>query len=99
MVRWEFFSHLPMKVFRDPECRNVEMEKNHTHKYAGNSFSRCFTSVPEILGWDFSPKNGVQNSSMLISGKELDQIKREWTLFVSAEPLLLAVFSSFLKSA
>ena len=76
----------------------MEVDKNYTHKYAGNAVSRCFTSVPEILGFDFSPKNGVQNSVFLISPKVLDQIKREWSHFVDTEPLLLAVFGWFLKS-
>ena len=77
---------------------NVEVDQNYTHKYAGHAFSRCFTSVPEILGFDFSPKNGVQNSILLISAKVLDQIKREWSHFVDIKPFLLAVFSWFLKS-
>ena len=79
--------------------QNVEVETNYTHKYAGNAVSRCFTSVPEILGFDLSPKNGVQNSILLISPKVLDQIKREWSHFVSTEPLLLAVFGWFPRSA
>ena len=77
----------------------MEVDQNYIHKYAGNAVSRCFTSVPEILGFDFSPKNGVQNSTLLISAKVLDQIKREWSHFVSTEPLLLAVFGWFLKSS
>ena len=76
----------------------MEVDRNYTHKYAGNSVSRCFTSVPEILGFGFSPKNGVQDSILLISAKVLDQIKREWSRFVGTEPFLLAVFSWFLKS-
>ena len=73
----------------------MEVDQNYTHKYAGHAFSRCFTSVPDILGSDFSQKNGVQNSILLISAKVLDQIKREWSHFVSTEPLLLAVFVGF----
>ena len=75
------------------------MDQNHTPKYAGNAVSRCFTSVPEILGFDFSPKNGVKNSILLISAKVLYQIKREWSQFVGTEPFLLAVFGWFLKSS
>ena len=78
--------------------QNVEVDQNHTHKYAGNSVSRCFTSVPAISGFGFSPKNGVQVSILLISAKVLDQIKRELSHFVDTEPLLLAVFGWFLKS-
>ena len=78
---------------------NVELDQKYTHKYAGNAVSRCFTSVPEILGFDFSRENGVQNSILLISPKVLDQIKREWSHFVSTELLLLAVFGWFPKSA
>ena len=77
----------------------MEVNQSYTHKYAENAVSRCFTSVPEILGFDFSPKNVVQNSNLLISAKVLDQIKREWTHFVSTEPVLLAVFSWFPKLA
>ena len=77
----------------------MEVDQNYTHKYVGNAVSRCFTSVPEILGFDFSPKNGVQNSILLISAEVLDQIKREWSHFVSTEPLLLTVFGWFLKSS
>ena len=72
--------------------QNVEVDQNYTQKYAGNAVSRCSTSVPEILGFDFSPNNGVQNSILLISPKVLDQIKQEWSHFVSTETLLLAVF-------
>ena len=79
--------------------QNVELDQDYTHKYAGNAVSRCFTSVLEIMGFDFSPKNGVQNSSLLISAEVLDQIKREWSHFVSTEPLLLKVLGSFPKSA
>ena len=79
--------------------QNVEVDQNYTHKYAGSAVSRCFTSVPEILGFEFSPKNGVQNSILLISAKVLDQIKREWSHFVNTELLLLAVFGWFPKSA
>ena len=75
----------------------VEVDQNYTHKYAGNAVSRCFTSVPEIMGFDLSPKNGVQNSIWLISSKVLNQIKREWPLFVDTEILLLAVLAWFLK--
>ena len=89
MEWWEIFSHLTMKVCRD---QNVEVEQNYIHKYAGNAVSRCLTSVPEILGFDFSPKNGLQNSILLIFSKVLDQIKREWSHFVSTKPLLLEVF-------
>ena len=46
-----------------------------------------------------SPKNGVQNSILLISSKVLDQMKGEWSHFVSTEPFLLAVFGWFPKSA
>ena len=70
----------------------MDVDQNYTHKYAGNAVSRYFTSVTEILGFDFSPKNGVQSSILLISTKVLDQIKREWSHFVSTEVLLLAVF-------
>ena len=66
----------------------MEVDQNYTHKYAGNALSRCFTSVPEILGFDFGPKTGVQNSILLISAKVLNQIKREWSHFVSTEPFL-----------
>ena len=55
----------------------MEVDQSYTHKYAGNAVLRCFTSVPEILGFDVSPKNGVQNSILLISAKVLDQIERE----------------------
>ena len=75
------------------------MDQNYTHKFAGNAVSRCFTSVPEILGFDFSQKNGVQYSILLISAKVPDQIKWEWSHFVSTEPFLLAVFGWFPKSA
>ena len=77
----------------------MEVDQSYTHKCAGNAVSRCFTSVPEILGFDFSPINVVQNSNLLISAKVLDQIKREWSHFVSTEPLLLVVFGWFPKSA
>ena len=77
----------------------MEVDQNYTHKYAGNAVSRFFTSGPEILGFDFSPKNGVQNSILLISAEVLDQIKREWSHFVGTELLLLAVFDWFPKSA
>ena len=70
----EIFSHLTMKVCRDLE-RGSGPE--FPHKFAGNAVSRCFTSVPQISGFDFSPKNGVQNSILLISAKVLDQIKQE----------------------
>ena len=73
----------------------MEVDQNYTHKYAGNAVSRCFTSVPEILGFDFSPKNGVENSTLLISSKVLDQIKREWSHFVGTELLLLAWLVGF----
>ena len=96
MVRWEILSHLTMKVCCDPERRSG---LKYTHKYAGNAVSRCFTSVPEILGFDFSRKYGVQYSILLISAKVLDQIKREWSHFFSTEPFLLAVFGWFLKSS
>ena len=76
----------------------MEVDQNYTHKYAGNAASRCFSSVPEISGFDFSPENGVQNSILLISAKVLDQVKREWSHFVGTEPFLLAVFGWFLKS-
>ena len=79
-----------MKVFRDPECRSGP-ELQYSGKYSGNPFSRCFTSVTEILGFDFSQKNGVQNSILVISPKVLDQIKREGSHFVSTEPLLLCL--------
>ena len=55
MVRWEIFSHLTMKF---AVTQSIEVDQNYTHKYAGNAVSRCFTSVPEILGFDFSRKNG-----------------------------------------
>ena len=96
MVRWEIFSHLTMKVCRDLE-RGSGPELHP--QIRRNAVSRCFTSVPEILGFDFSPKNGVQNSIFLISPKVLDQIKPEWSRFVSTEPFLLAVFGSFPKLA
>ena len=96
MVRWEIF---PTSPWRFAVTQSIEVDQNYTHKYAGNAVSRCFTSVPEILGFDFSRKNGVQYSIFLISAKVLDQIKREWSHFVSTEPLLLAVFSWFLKSS
>ena len=70
----------------------MEVDQNYTHNYAGNAVSRHFSSVPEILGFGFSPKNGVQNSTLLISPKVLDQIKREWSHFVGGEPFLLACF-------
>ena len=49
--------------------QNVEVHQNHNHNYDGNSVLRCFTSVPEILGFAFSPKNGVQYSILLLSAK------------------------------
>ena len=79
--------------------QNVEVDQNYNHKYSGNPVSRCFTSVTEILGFDFSQKNGVQKSILVISPKVLDRIKREESHFVSTEPLLLAVFGWFPKSA
>ena len=79
--------------------QNVEVDQNYTHKYAGNAVSRCLTSVPEILGSADGPKNGVLNSILLITSKVLNQIKREWSHFVYTKPLLLTVFSWFLKSA
>ena len=78
--------------------QNVEVDQNHTQEYAGNYVSRYFTSVPEILGFTFSPKNAVQSSILLISSKVLNQIEREWSHSVGTEPLLLAVFGWFLKS-
>ena len=96
MVRWEFFSQLTMKVFSDlehgsgPELHpQIRRERCFTLFYVGS----------EILGFDFSRKNGVQYSILLISAKVLDQIKREWLQFVSTEPFLLAVFGWFPKSA
>ena len=89
MVRWEIFSHLTMKVCRDLE-RGIGPELHP--KKAGNAVSRCFTSFPEILGYDFSPKNGVQNIILVISSKVLNQIRREWSHFVGTKTLLLAVF-------
>ena len=77
----------------------MEVDQNYTHKYAGNVVSRCFTSVPEILVFDFSRKNGVQYGILLISAKVMDQIKRQWSHFFSTEPFLLAVFDWFPKSA
>ena len=77
----------------------MEEDQSYTHKYGGNAVLRCFASVPEISGFDFSPKNGVQNSILLISAKVLDQIKREWSHFVSTEPFLVAVPGWFPKSA
>ena len=56
---------------------DIEVDQNYIQKYAGNVVSRCSTSVPENLGFDFSPKNGVQNSILLISSEVLDQIKRK----------------------
>ena len=79
--------------------QNIEVDQNYTHKHAGNAVSRYFTSVLEIKGFDFSQKNGVQNSILLISSKVQDQIKREWSHFVSTEPLLPAVFGWLPKSA
>ena len=46
--------------------QNVEVHQNHNHNYDGNSVSRCF---PEILGFAFSPKYGVQNGILLLSAK------------------------------
>ena len=96
MVRWEIFSHLTMKVCRDLErASGPEIHPEIRRE-------RCFTLFyvgSRDLGFDFSPKNGVQNSILLISAEVLDQIKREWSHFVSTEPLLLAVFGWFPKSA
>ena len=68
------FSHLTMKVCRDLE-RGSGPELHP--QIRGNAVSCYFTSVPEILGFDFSPKNGVQNSILLISAEVLDQNKQE----------------------
>ena len=48
MVRWGIFSHLTMKV-----CREVEVEQNYTHKYAGNDLSRFFYLGSGDLGLRF----------------------------------------------
>ena len=74
MVRWEIFSHLTVKVCRDLERGSAP--ELHPKKRQ-NAVSRCFTSVPEILGYDFSPKNGVQNIILVVFAKVLNQIKRE----------------------
>ena len=75
------------------------MDQNYTHKYDGNAVSCCFTSVPEIFGFAESPKIEVLISIFLITSRVLNQIKREWSFFVDNKPLLLVVFSWFLKSA
>ena len=73
---------------------NVKVDQNYTHRYAENAVSRCFLSVLEIMGFDFSPKNGVQNSILLISSKVLDQIKLDQ---IKANRILLALNPSCLQ--
>ena len=97
MVRWEIF--FPPHHEGLPWPRTWKWTRITPTNTPGTLFHVVFTSVPEILGFDFSPKNGVQNSILLISSKVLDQIKREWSHFVSNEPFLLAVFGWFPKSA
>ena len=96
MARWEIFSHLVMKVCRDLERRSGP--ELHPQIRRARVFTLFYVGSGD-LGFDFSQKNGVQNSILLISAKVLDQIKREWSHFVSTEPLLLAVFDWFPKSA
>ena len=71
MVRWEIFSHLTMKVCRDLEGGSGP--ELHPQIRRARVFTLFYVG-PEILGFDFSPKNGVQNSILLISAKVLDQI-------------------------
>ena len=64
-----------MKVCRDLERGSV------TELHPQRRRERCFTLFyvgSRDLGFDFSPKNGVQYSNLLLSAKVLDQIKREF---------------------
>ena len=42
MVWWEIFSHLPIRV---SFTQTVEVDRNHTHKYAGNSIVQILAIV------------------------------------------------------
>ena len=77
----------------------MEEDQSYTHKYAGNAVLRCFASVPEILGFDFSPKNGVQNSILLISAKYWTKLNGSGRILLVLNPFLVAVPGWFPKLA